>query len=80
MGMGTVWALLFGAVGGIIGWRVHGRRKRWRSLFDEAPADMTREQFERRRARRATIRQVLLTALWVIVAAAAGYAISSIRH
>ena len=39
--------VLGGSVGGVLGWRIL-RARRWHSLYDEAPAGVSRERYERR--------------------------------
>jgi hypothetical protein len=39
--------VLGGSVGGVLGWRIL-KARRWHSLYDEAPAGMSRRQYERR--------------------------------
>ena len=70
MAAGWVWAIVLGLAGGLLAWRLQHRRRRWRSLFDEAPAGMTTEEFERWRETRYLLRRVLISALSAAVMAA----------
>jgi hypothetical protein len=54
--------VLGGSVGGALGWRVL-RARVWHSLYDEAPAGMSRHQYERRQRRIARFKTALRAAL-----------------
>lgn len=72
-----VWTLALAAIAGIASWRMQRRRGRWRSLFDETPAGMTKDQFERRQELRFQVRRMLVSLLIAAMAAALGFALSS---
>lgn len=54
---------LLALAGGSLGWSVARWRKERRSLFDETPAGMTRQQYRNYRLRRARYRRYALVVL-----------------
>ncbi len=64
----------FALIGGALGWR--SARKRWHSFYDETPGGMSDDAYRRRERRRHVFRRVLNTALYAVVGAIAGWAVS----
>ncbi len=71
--------ILLAFVGGSLGWMVPRWRRERRSLFDETPAGMTREQYRSRRAQRARQRRYALVLLGAVFGAGMGYLTLLIR-
>lgn len=65
--------LVLSAIGGYIGWRLARPRRRWRSMFDDAPMGMSREEYERRREMWARVRRYAVILLFVSLGGSAGY-------
>ncbi len=59
MGTELVWASAL--VTGVAVWSLQRKRRRWRTLFDEAPGGMTTEQHQRRQDRRYQLRRLLIS-------------------
>jgi hypothetical protein len=79
MGVGLGLACSVGVLTAWVGWRRETRRIRRRrfSLYDEAPAGMTSEQYERRWLR---LRRAMVTAGWAAAGAAGGLFLSAVWH
>jgi len=77
--LGTWLPLVLAVVGGVIGWRLSRTRRRWRSMFDEVPAGMSREAYKRRRAMWARVRRYWVTFLSAALGAGAGYLLLAAR-
>jgi hypothetical protein len=79
MGVGLGLASFLGLFTAWIGWRRETRRIRRRrfSLYDEAPAGMTNEQYERRWLR---LRRAMVTAGWAAIGVTAGLMLSALWH
>jgi uncharacterized membrane protein YfcA len=69
--------VLGGSVGGLLGWRVL-RARVWRSLYDEAPAGMSRQQYDRRQRRIARFKTALRAALCALAGVLLGWVVSSL--
>jgi hypothetical protein len=59
---------LGGSVAGVLGWRLW-RARVWRSLYDETPAGMSRQQYERRLRLMARLKTMARAALCALTAA-----------
>ena len=79
MGVGVGLASFLGLLTAWIGWRRETRRIRRRrfSLYDEAPAGMTSEQYERRWLR---LRRAMMTAGWAAGGVIGGLFLSMLWH
>jgi hypothetical protein len=73
MALGAWLPLVLAVIGGFIGWRLARTRRRWRSMFDDAPIGMSREEYERRRERGARLRRYSVILLLASLGASAGY-------
>lgn len=73
MALGAWLPLVLAAVGGCIGWRLVRTRRRWRSMFDDAPMGMSRAEYERRREMWARVRRYSVILLFASLGASAGY-------
>lgn len=79
MGVGLGLASFLGLFTAWIGWRRETRRIRRRrfSLYDEAPAGMTNEQYERRWLR---LRRAMVTGGWAAAGVGVGLIFSVLLH
>lgn len=68
--------LLGGSVGGLLGWRVL-RARVWRSLYDEAPAGVSRREYDRRQRRIARLKTALRALLCALAGVLLGWVVSS---
>jgi hypothetical protein len=73
MALGVWLPLALAVIGGWIGWRLSRTRRRWRSLFDDAPAGMSREAYHRRRSAWSRMRRYSMILLSASLGAGAGY-------
>ena len=69
--------LLGGGAGGVLGWRVLKARI-WRSLYDEAPAGMSRRDYDRRLRRTARLKTLLRVVLCALAGVLLGWIVSSL--
>ena len=71
--------LVGGGVGGLLGWRVL-RARVWRSLYDEAPAGMSRRDYDRRLRRIARLKTLLRAVLCALAGMLLGWGAASLWH